>query len=533
MPRQPVHPLRRLVPGLLAAILTMLRGSALDAQVTSRTPQAAGADPQSTPVVGKASAIAALQLVGAMNSADSGARARTIAHYLSAAVWPLRGAATERLFARIHEQSGGVEIARIEPAGRSTFVTLRSRRHPRLVLVNLGWDRADTTKLRVIEVLKAWHPGSDSLEWLGSARTEAELSARADRILGQLADMGEFSGSVLVAAGDRMLLEQAYGWANLDDSVRNAIDTRYATASIGKMFTAVAIGQLVEARKLRLADTLARVLPDYPNVERARQITIEQLLAHTAGLGDLWSHPEYVRDSAYASNRELAWAVADGPLRFPPGRGWSYSNEGYVVLGAIVERLSGQSFEDYVRAHVWEPAGMTESAFLGADAVVPRRAVGYRPRRDDPLRIEPLEPNWPLIGRTTGASGAGGAYATVTDLFRFSQALRHGRLLSAGMRDTLWAGRAVLPWDASTRYGYGFERTSVEGRVVVGHGGGGSGSGMDNRLQLFLDGQYTVVVLGNVDPPAAANVSKALVHALVKLGSGAADGTDGKAGREY
>jgi len=355
---------------------------------------------------------------------------------------------------------------------------------------------------------------ADSIAWPRRApATDAALGALLDRNVGRLAAIGAFSGTVLVARGERVVYARGFGLAERDHAVPNGVDTRYTTASMGKMFTAVAVAQLVEAGRLRLDDTLARVLPDYPNAERAGRITIRHLLAHTAGLGDVWSHPAFVRGRGYASNRQLAWAVADAPLAFAPGTRWAYSNEGYVVLGAVVERLAGTSFEGYLRRHVWGPAGMTETANVGADAVVPHRAVGYTAGDDDPLRVEVPRPNWPFIGATSAASGAGGTYATAGDYLRFARALRRGALVRPATRDTLWAARNPLPWDAATAYGYGFERATVDGRAVVGHGGGG-GMGIDNQLAFAADGAFTVVVLGNADPPAATALKAALVRML-------------------
>jgi CubicO group peptidase (beta-lactamase class C family) len=497
----------------LAAASPALPGAAAAAQ-------AAGAPAPVIPVaaVGAGRDATARAFVAGAASGDSAERARALAAHLTPSALAEHGTETARLFRRVHEQGGPLTVVRVEPAGRNTFVTARSARRPRLLLLDLAWDRADSTRLRHVELLKAWDPAADRVAWPERApATDAALGALLDRNVGRLAAMGAFSGTVLVARGERVVYARGFGLAERDHGVPNGVDTRYTTASMGKMFTAVAIAQLVEAGRLRLDDTLARVLPDYPNAERAGRVTIRQLLAHTAGLGDIWSHPAFVRGRAYASNRELAWAIADAPLQFAPGTRWSYSNEGYVVLGAVVERLAGTSFEAYLRRHVWGPAGMAATANAGADAVVPHRAVGYTAGDDDPLRVELPRPNWPLVGATSAASGAGGAYATAGDYFRFARALRRGALVRPAMRDTLWAARNPLPWDGTTAYGYGFMRAAVAGRAVVGHSGGG-GMGIDNQLAFFADGPaaaaYTVVVLGNGDPPAATTLTAALVKVL-------------------
>ena len=499
------------------ALLPMLDASLIGAQSLATPAAAAPGAPVIVPGVGATAQAVARELVAALDSPDSATRAAFLARTVDEKTLATRGAEFGQLLRRLHEQGGGFDIVKLEPVGRDTFLTVRSRAHPRLALVDLAWSRDDSTRLRDLEVLKAWNPAVDSIAWPATRLGEREVVATIARNVDRLARLGAFSGTVLVASGDRVIFERGYGWANLDDSVRNGPRTRYTTASMGKMFTAVAIAQLVEAGKLRLDDTLGHVLPDYPNAERARQITVRQLLGHTAGLGEIWSHPSYVRGKAYASNRELAWAIADAPLLFTPGTKWAYSNEGYIVLGAIVERLSGTSFEDYLRAHVWGPAGMRETGNAGTDVVVPHRAVGYRASDDDPLAIDPLHPNWPFLGNTSAASGAGGAYATAADYLRFVRALRAGTLVGAAMRDTLWTGRSPLPWDAATKYGYGFERSAAAGgRETIGHGGGGGGSGIDNALAAFVDGRYTIVVLGNIDPPGATDLTTALAKFLAR-----------------
>jgi D-alanyl-D-alanine carboxypeptidase len=424
-----------------------------------------------------------------------------------------------RMLTRLATQAKGLAIVKIDSVGANTMVTVRAAAWPRLALVNLGWNRTDTDKLRYVELLKAWNPAADTVDWR-PARSTREMLQRIDRNVESLARMGFYSGTVLVARGDSVLLARGYGWANLYDSVRNAVNTRYHTASMGKMFTAVAIGQLIEAGKLHIDDTLANVLPDYPNAERARQITVRQLLSHRAGLGDLWSHPSYGKGGPYRSNRDLAWAVASGPTLFPPGTRWSYSNEGFTVLGAIMERLSGQSFEEYMRAHVWGPAKMTGVMIAGGDVTVPHRALGYAPGDDDLLAVEPLRPTMANLGRTGGGQGAGGQYATVTDFFHFVQALRSDRLLGRAMRDTLWVGRSQIPWDANAQYASGFMRMSVAGHDYVGHGGGG-GYGIDNMLYFSANGPWTVVVLGNFNPPGATNVAAAIAKFVATSGSAA------------
>jgi D-alanyl-D-alanine carboxypeptidase len=278
------------------------------------------------------------------------------------------------------------------------------------------------------------------------------------------------------------------------------------------MFTATAVLQLVDAGKLRLDDTLSHVLPAYPNRARADRITIRQLLEHSAGLGDLWSTPK--RPVAGLTG-ELATvgAVAYAPLLFDPGTRWSYSNEGYTVLGAVIEHLSGKTLHAYFTRHVFAPAGMTETVLVGgADEIIPFRAVGYRPRADDPMGALSPRGNWTFI--SGGAGGAGGGYSTVGDIARFGRALRTGTLISDSLRTAMWTGKWDLPGYAGQKYGFASYVRPIGARVAVGHGGGGTGSGIDNGFKQFTDGSYVVVALANMDAPAGGMVADAIIGFL-------------------
>jgi CubicO group peptidase (beta-lactamase class C family) len=412
----------------------------------------------------------------------------------------------------LQNESGGVQIVRIEAIGRGRFITVRSNRYPRLSLLNVAPDGAHPDKLGVIEQLKSWNPKTDSIVWPNRALNgDSSVVRTIEQNLKTLAEVNAFSGVVLIGKGDRVLFERGYGWANLEDSVPNTPASRLTIASIGKMFTATAIGQLIAAGKLRFDDTLAKILPEYPNADRTSRITIRQLLGHTAGLGDLFSDSAYDANRDYSSPLELASVVGNRPLLFAPGTGWAYSNEGYVVLGAVIEKLSGESYGSYLTRHVFEPAGMLHTGNFAADDIVPHRAVGYRHRASDPLGVRAPYGNRTFVRKGTPA---GGAYTTARDLWLFGRALLSGTLLDRGIRDTLWTGRSPLPWDKTQQYGYGVIVSSAGQHKVLGHGGGGSGTGIDNEFRFFSDGSYLVVVLANIDPPAATDLSRALVGFL-------------------
>ena len=306
---------------------------------------------------------------------------------------------------------------------------------------------------------------------------------------------GSFSGCVLVAGGDRVLFTAATGDADVEHRKPNTLETKFRFGSMGKMFTAVAIAQLEQAGKLRYDDALGKFLTDYPNAEVAR-VTLHQLLTHTGGTGDIFG-PDF--DAHRGELRELRDYVALYGTRapdFPPGSEHEYSNYGYILLGRVIEVVSGQSYEAYVREHVFLPAGMKSTGNRPEDSNVPGLA---RPYTGDPLR--PAENTLPWSG-----TSAGGGYSTVGDLLKFARALRANRLLDAEHTRMVMTGKVDTP-RPGLRYAYGFEDGVLpNGLHRVGHGGGAPG--MNGVLAIYPERDYVVVVLANRDPPAASAINR-------------------------
>jgi CubicO group peptidase (beta-lactamase class C family) len=291
----------------------------------------------------------------------------------------------------------------------------------------------------------------------------------------------KFSGVVLVAKDGTPLLSHAWGMADPAKGIANRPDTKFNLGSINKIFTHVAIGQLAAAGKLSLSDTIAKHLPDLP-VPSADKITIEQLLQHRSGLGDIFG-PKFM--DSHASIRKLSDYVplfAGAPLQFEPGADQKYSNAGFVVLGLIVEKVSGQSYYDYIRDHITKPAGMTDTASYAVDENVPNRAIGLTKRGPDgPLPARQNNINTlPARG-----SSAGGGYSTAADLLRFSQALLADKLLPKRWTDWMFSGKLDGP-----------------GQRNIGVAGGSPGV----NAVLEIEPPYTVIVMSNFDPPAAMEV---------------------------
>ena len=308
-------------------------------------------------------------------------------------------------------------------------------------------------------------------------KTDAEIVAALAARLKALEASGEFSGAVLLARGDLVLFREAVGLASRADGTRNTPETKFNLGSINKAFTRLAIEQLAAEGKLALTDTIDKYVPEYP-AENGRRITIAQLLEHRGGTGDFFG-PQY---DAYDHSRLRAlrdWLplFAAAPLEFEPGARQRYSNAGYLLLGLVIEKVTGRPYEDHVRDRIFSPAGMTDTAAYPTDAAVGNRARGYT-REGDAWVDNAAHLPW-------RGSSAGGGYSTVDDLRRFADALRTGKLGSGG------GGLGIM--------------------------GGAKGV----NASLDMQGEYTVVVLANLDPPAATRLAGEVREWLPESGGGA------------
>ena len=311
--------------------------------------------------------------------------------------------------------------------------------------------------------------GAPAAAPISEAELVQRLRARADSLAGR----DEFSGVILLTKGDRTVFQGAYGFANRDAKRRNEVGTAFNYSSIGKLFTQAAVWQLVEAGKLSPDSTVGHYWPDYPNKEVARTVTIRELLDHRSGIGgDVFGMPPSGRRVDVRSTKDYVALFANEPMHFAAGTKQEYSNAGYVLLGALVERVSGESYYDYVRKHVFEPAGLTHTGFYAPDSLPVNAAIGYTKISPDGGTV-PLQPNTPML--PGHGSAAGGGYSSVGDLERFAQALRDAKIAGFGK---------------------------------VRHGAMAGGSpGSNGIVQEGLPGGYDVVVLSNFDPPAAINIA--------------------------
>lgn len=307
-----------------------------------------------------------------------------------------------------------------------------------------------------------------------------------------------FSGEVAVAQDGRITYAQGFGQANRTRGTKPSLDTAFNLASIGKTFTGVAVAQLVQGKKLGFDDPIGRYIPSLPSALRA--ITIGQLLDHTSGLGDVFSDPGYAqRRRGLTSLATYLPLIEHEALRFRPGSRWSYSNSGFILAGLVVEHVSGQPFEAYLRSHVWDPAHMTHTGCFSRAHLPAFAAVGYTSGVPNTATLPPV------------GTSAGGCYASARDLIAFATALEDGRLLRMDLVREITTAKIAAPGGG---YGYGFAiRHGRPGDPpTVWHNGGAPGA--SGELDINRGRHVVVVTLGNTDPPRSAPVVDAVLNAL-------------------
>jgi len=333
--------------------------------------------------------------------------------------------------------------------------------------------------------------------------SEREIVKEINSFVKKIAAADAFSGSVLIARDGKPIFKTVYGLASKAFNIPNRLNTKFNIASITKLFTAVAVAQLAEQGKLSFNDPVGKFLPDYPNKQVAEKVTIHHLLTHTSGLGDYHGAKYIERKGVLRQVTDYFPLFADAPLSSAPGERWQYANTGFILLGAIIEKVSGENFFDYVRNHIFKLSGMLDTDFYETDYDTPNLAVGYTnfvDKGDDYFEFHlGRRRNTSLYNGAKGSS-QGGAFSTLDDMLRFSLALRGGKLVSAKTFDLITSEKVTArKFDAGqTFWGYGFELEKINGQRVIGHGGGDFG--ISSAVRWYPDsGNYTVVVLSNYD----------------------------------
>jgi CubicO group peptidase (beta-lactamase class C family) len=390
-------------------------------------------------------------------------------------------------------RTGGFDLKKIEESAPQKLTGIvKERDSDNLARFTLEVDPAPPHQFSLFSIELI----SPSPEGPAPARmSESEAIAALQAEIQKRTNEDHFAGAVTIAKGHKVVFSGAYGLADREHRIANRPDTRFRIGSMNKMFTATAVLQLAQAGKLKLTDPIGKYLTDYPNKEVAAKVTVHHLLTHTGGTGDIFG-PDF--DKNRLTLRTLGSYVAlygQRPPEFEPGARFDYSNYGFILLGVLVEKVSGASYYDYVREHVFHPAGMTRTDSLSEEDSVEGRSVGYRYKND---QWQPNNDTLPVRG-----TSAGGGYSTVADLVSFANALMEHKLLNAEYTDLLTTGK--IEAGPGRKYAYGFSDSDTGGVRWLGHGGGAPG--MNGDLRFSPESGYIVAVLANLDPPAATRIA--------------------------
>lgn len=307
------------------------------------------------------------------------------------------------------------------------------------------------------------------------------VAARLDRVVRNQVDKGTFMGAVLVARDGTVLLNQAYGYADLEWSVPNTVDGKFRLGSLTKQFTAAGILLLEERGKLSTSDPVKKYLPDSPAAWD--RVTIFHLLTHTSGIPSFTSFADYRSSEPFPTTPEkLVARFRDKPLEFEPGAKWSYSNSGYILLGYLIEKISGKTYQQFAQENLFAPAGMKDSLYDSTSAVIPKRVHGYTPNAGQKVHAGYIDMTIPF--------SAGGLLSTTGDLLRWEQALFGGKLLSpSSLR------KMTTPFLQD--YAFGVAVHTENSHKVIEHNGGIEG--FNTTLSYFPEDKLVVIVLANMN----------------------------------
>ena len=311
---------------------------------------------------------------------------------------------------------------------------------------------------------------------------------KIDELMKQYYDYGQFNGSILVAEKGKVIYKKGFGMANMEWAIPNQPDTKFRIGSVTKQFTATLVLQLVEEGKIKLDGKLSDYLPDYRK-DTGGKITIHQLLNHTSGIQSYTSRPDFfaeVSRNPY-SVVDFVKKFASGDLEFEPGSKYSYNNSGYFLLGAIIEKVTGKSYETVLKERILEPLEMTNTGYDHHAPILQKRASGYEKTPAGYVNAAYLDMSLPYA--------AGSIYSTVEDLYKWEQSLYENKIISAESKKLMFT-------PGLSNYGYGFiiadrpiGKTDQKTKVIQ-HGGGING--FNSLLTRLVDKQQTIILLDNV-----------------------------------
>jgi CubicO group peptidase (beta-lactamase class C family) len=333
---------------------------------------------------------------------------------------------------------------------------------------------------------------------LGIGAFAQDITQKLDSLVQGYVNVQEFNGSVLVARNGQVLLEKGYGFKNLKGHSLNDAGTVYPIASVTKTFTSTLVLQLAELQQLSLQDKLSKFYPGYPHGD---SITIEQLLTHTSGIYNYTRNSDFMfkESGKPASEEKMLSLFRDKPLDFEPGTDWNYSNSGYSLLGYIIQKVTGMSYQQAMRKYVFGPLHMDHTGFDFARLPDSDKAIGYYAESGKNYNKET-----PLVDSSVSFS-AGSICSNVADMYKWSQGLQHYEIVSKDLQD-----KACVP--LSHHYGYGWMIDSIYGKRIVSHSGGIYG--FRSNFARITDDNICIILLGNTETPGLDGITKSLLAIL-------------------
>lgn len=386
----------------------------------------------------------------------------------------------------LQKMTGGLEVLRITQNGAySVSIILREKDGDRVGKMVLEVDNNKPSQVKSFSLTPMPVTPEDLMpKRLSSKEAWKKLVNKTDKLVKE----GTFSGVFAVARHGKLQHAQSWAHANQENQLKNTMQTRFRVGSMYKMLTAVATLQLVEQGRIALDAPVARYLPNYPNKVLADQVTIQHLLTHTGGTGDIFTDEYTKRRTEIREHADYLRLFGERKTVFVPGSQEQYSNYGYVLLGAILEEVSGKSYHRLIQESILQPAGMNDTGTEPETTVGQKIAVAYTNSETGLIDARETLP-W-------RGTAAGGGYSTAHDLIRFAEALLQGRLLSP-----TWLDKATQAQVPSQIYGYGFQLGGAKHGRHFGHAGGAEG--MNGALRIYPATGDIVLSLANYDPPAA------------------------------
>jgi CubicO group peptidase (beta-lactamase class C family) len=332
---------------------------------------------------------------------------------------------------------------------------------------------------------------------LSVATRAQDLAPKADEIVNAYVKQAKFSGSVLIAKGGKVVLSKGYGMANYELEVPNTPQTRFRLGSITKQFTSMAIAQLVERGLVNIEDPITKYLPDFPK-ETGDKVTVYHLLTHTSGIPSFTNFKDYqqIKMNPFSGEKLIAW-LKDKPLEFTPGEKFNYNNSGYFLLGYMIEKVSGKSYEQYLKENIFEPLGMKNTGYDHNKEIMKNRAAGYTAKGKEIENAEFIDMTVP--------GGAGALYSTAEDLYLWDRALYTEKLVKKSTLEKIYT-----PFKSN--YAWGWVVNEQYGHKRITHGGGIDG--FNTTIVRFVNDDICIIALSNRIPAALDAMSQRLAALL-------------------